>query len=120
MSANEKGKQRVIRDGLSNELMSVLLRATDYVDHMDLTETERADLQISHNEVEFLHEQLQGIEQKIEEVIANGKRSEAGELMREAMTVRQELLLRMNKGFSQIVKIFLPVLFGSSSEEEDN
>ena len=104
-------ERRVIRDGLSEELLGILVQATSYVNEMDIPENQRTDFKVAQTQVEILHNRLRQIEERIETVLEAGKRDEATELMREALTVREELLLWMTRGFSRIVQVFLPVLF---------
>ena len=104
-------ERRVIRDGLSEELLGILVQATSYVNEMDIPENQRTDFKVAQTQVEILHNRLRQIEERIETVLEAGKRDEATELMREALTVREELLLWMTRGFSRIVQVFLPMLF---------
>ncbi len=116
MGAFADDKQRIIRDGLSVELLRILNRATDYVDEMDLADLERVELRAVRSQVEVLHLKLGEIETQIENAIDGDARSMSADLLREALTVRQELLLWMNRGFARIVQVFLPVLFVSPAD----
>ena len=110
MSHKTSSERRVIRDGLSEELLQILRRATAYVGEMGIPEAERTDFKVAQTQVEILHNRLREIEAHIERVLEAGNRDEATEMMREALTVREELLLWMTRGFSRIVQVFLPVL----------
>lgn len=107
-------ERRIIRDGLSDELLHILTRATDYVDEMDIADRERVELRAVRSQVEVLHLRLGEIEGQIEKAIGGEARNMPADLLREALTVRQELMLWMNRGFARVVQVFLPVL--STSE----
>lgn len=97
--------------------MRVLDRAVDYMNHMDLEESQHQEIRVAHSQINLLHHRLSEFEEKIESQLLASDRASAAELLREAMSVRQELLLWMTRGFSLIVKVFLPVLFSEEAPE---
>lgn len=114
MSRFAPDKRRVIRDGFAEELILILTQAFDHIREMDLEEEQRRELHAAYSQVGLLNGRLKDLEAQIEQVTKVGHRSQAGDLLREAMSVRQELLLWMNRGFARIVKIFLPQLYSTN------